>query len=357
MRYIIGACHYHPFRTPEGRPIVLSLLVSIAQKARANPRHIVLPEAEDPRVMTAAAQLSRDATARVSLVGDTRSLRSLAADRGVDLGAVEIADAADDVTRDACAEAIFEARRHKGVTLESAREMTRDPLMLGASMVRAGIADGMVAGAAHPTADVVRAALQLVGMAEGSSIVSSFFLMEHTLPHQAFQGTALYADCAMVIDPDADQLASIAIDTADSAKTLAGISPRVALLSFSTAGSAEHPFVDKVRKAGAIVAKRRPDIDLMTEVQFDAAIIPEILERKAPDIGVPAPANVFIFPDLQSANIGYKIAQRIGGVQATGPVLQGLRLPVNDLSRGCSAEDIVNLVAVTALQAADPSNQ
>ena len=174
--------------------------------------------------------------------------------------------------------------------------------------------------------------------------------MEHDLPHQAFQGTALYADCAMVIDPDPEQLASIAMDTADSARALAGIEPRVALLSFSTAGSAEHDFVDKVRKAGDIVAKRRPDIALMTEVQFDAAIVPEILERKAPDIDVPAPANVFIFPDLQSANIGYKIAQRIGGVQATGPVLQGLRLPVNDLSRGCSVVDIVNLVAVTAVQ-------
>ena len=154
----------------------------------------------------------------------------------------------------------------------------------------------------------------------------------------------------MVIEPPAEQLPSIAMDTADRALALAGIEPRIALLSFSTAGCANHPLVDKVRDAGEIIAEKRPELQLMTEVQFDAAIIPEILSRKAPEIGVPAPANVFIFPDLQSANIGYKIAQRIGGVQATGPVLQGLQLPVNDLSRGCSEADIINLAAVTAVQ-------
>ncbi len=264
---------------------------------------------------------------------------------------VDIIDTTADGRVENLAEVIAEARKHKGVTLQQAMTLATDPLMAGAAMVRAGLADGMVAGAAHPTADVVRAALQLIGMGANSRIVSSFFLMEHNLPHQSIQGTALYADCAMVIDPDAEQLASIAIDTADSARSLAGIDPRVALLSFSTAGSAEHAYVDKVRQAAAIISERRPDIALMPEVQFDAAIIPEILARKAPDIDVPAPANVFIFPDLQSANIGYKIAQRIGGVQATGPVLQGLRLPVNDLSRGCSVEDIFNLVAVTAVQA------
>lgn len=218
-------------------------------------------------------------------------------------------------------------------------------------MVRSGDADGMVAGATHPTADVVRSALQIIGMKKGSKIVSSFFLMEHTLPHQAFQGTAIYADCGMVIDPDADTLACIAMDSADSAADLVEIDPKVALLSFSTAGSAEHSHVDKVRNAGKIINELRPDIKLMTEVQFDAAILPEILQKKAPNIQISAPANVFIFPDLQSGNIGYKIAQRIGGVQAIGPILQGLGRPINDLSRGCSIDDIVNLVAVTSVQA------
>ncbi|MXX17641.1 MAG: phosphate acetyltransferase [Gammaproteobacteria bacterium] len=328
----------------------MSLLTAIADKARTSRRHIVLPEGDDVRVMQAAAALREDGIAEISLVGARDSLEALSASHGIDLAGVDIVDPADEERRERCAAVIHEARRHRNVSLEDARQMALDRLMLGTAMVRAGMVDGMVAGAAHPTAEVVRSALQLVGMNPGSRIVSSFFLMEHALPHQAIQGTALYADCAMVIEPDPEELASIAMDTADNARNLAGIEPRVALLSFSTAGSAEHGHIDRVRAAGALVAERRPDIEIMTEVQFDAAIIPEILQRKAPGIGVPAPANVFVFPDLQSANIGYKIAQRIGGVQATGPVLQGLRLPVNDLSRGCSVEDIFNLVAVTAVQ-------
>lgn len=329
----------------------MSLIDAIIAAARANPAHIVLPEGDDPRVISAASQLVSRQIATISLIGDPARIRAVADANAVDLADVDIVDTGDTARADSLGEVILAARKHKGVTSQAARQLALDPLMAGAAMIRAGQADGMVAGAVHPTADVVRAALQLIGMAPDSRIVSSFFLMEHDLPHQAFQGTALYADCAMVIDPDPEQLASIAMDTADSAKALAGIEPRVALLSFSTAGSAEHAHVDKVRRAGAIVAERRPDLALMPEVQFDAAIVPEILARKAPDIAVPAPANVFIFPDLQSANIGYKIAQRIGGVQATGPVLQGLRLPVNDLSRGCSVNDIFNLVAVTSVQA------
>ena len=329
----------------------MSLIDAIIAAARANPAHIVLPEGDDPRVISAASQLVSRQIATISLIGEPARIRAVADANAVDLADVDIVDTGDTDRADSLGEVILAARKHKGVTSQAARQLALDPLMAGAAMIRAGQADGMVAGAVHPTADVVRAALQLIGMAPDSRIVSSFFLMEHDLPHQAFQGTALYADCAMVIDPDPEQLASIAMDTADSAKALAGIEPRVALLSFSTAGSAEHAHVDKVRRAGAIVAERRPDLALMPEVQFDAAIVPEILARKAPDIAVPAPANVFIFPDLQSANIGYKIAQRIGGVQATGPVLQGLRLPVNDLSRGCSVNDIFNLVAVTSVQA------
>lgn len=330
----------------------MTLLSAITDKARTNRRHIVLPEGDDARVMEAATALAADGVADISLVGARNRLLDEAESHGIDLSGVAIVDPDDKDLRDRCAVAIHEARRHKQVSLEDARQLALNRLTLGTAMVRAGMADGLVAGAAHPTAEVVRNALQLIGMKPGSRIVSSFFLMEHALPHQAIQGTALYADCAMVIDPGAEELASIAVDTADNARNLAGMEPRLALLSFSTAGSAEHEFVDKVRDAGVLIAAQRPDIDLMAEVQFDAAVIPEILQRKAPGMAVPAPANVFIFPDLQSANIGYKIAQRIGGVQATGPVLQGLRLPVNDLSRGCSVEDIFNLVAVTAVQSA-----
>ncbi len=302
------------------------------------------------RILQAASTLVRENIATISLIGNHHEIQSLAHSHRIDLKDIRIVDDSDTELHAQCADVIHEARRHKPLSREEARQLTQNRLMLGVAMVRCGMVNGLVAGAVHATAEVVRSALQVIGMRPDSRVVSSFFLMEHTLPHQASQGTALYADCAMIIDPNPEQLASIAMDTADNARSLAHIEPKVALLSFSTAGSAAHPLVDKVRSAGRIIAMQRPDIDLMTEVQFDAAVMPEILQRKAPDIKISAPANVFIFPDLQSANIGYKIAQRIGGVEATGPILQGLRLPVNDLSRGCSIRDIIRLVAVTAVQ-------
>jgi len=331
----------------------MNTLERIKQTARDNQRCIVLPEATDPRVIDAAGRLAEDGIARIILVGSRASFPGTPSRDLFDHDRITVIDPADAAQRDRLAAVIFEARKHKGISEQDARQLATDPLVVGAAMVRNGDADGMVAGAAHPTANVVRAALQLVGMDQESKIVSSFFLMQHDLPHQAIQGTVIYADCAMVIDPSADELACIAIDSARSATRLAGIDPKIALLSFSTAGSAEHTNVAKVREAGRIIQKRAPELALMTEVQFDAAIISDILTSKAPDIVVEAPANIFIFPELQSGNIGYKIAQRIGGVQAIGPILQGLKRPVNDLSRGCSADDIVNLVAVTSVQASE----
>jgi len=330
----------------------MSTLDNIISKARQEPRHIILPEGLDHRVIQAAIEIRREKIADISLVGNASGIAAEAEEHGLSVAEINIIDPASQQHQVRYAEVLYEARKHKSISRQDASGLVQDPLIMGACMVRSGDADGMVAGATHPTADVVRCALQFIGMKHGSRIVSSFFLMEHSLPHQAFQGTAIYADCGMVIDPDAETLACIAIDSADSAARLTGIEPTVALLSFSTAGSAEHKNVDKVRDAGNLVSQRRPDIKLMTEVQFDAAILPQILKKKAPDIKVEAPANVFIFPDLQSGNIGYKIAQRIGGVQAIGPILQGLNQPINDLSRGCSVEDIVNLVAVTSVQAA-----
>jgi phosphate acetyltransferase len=331
----------------------MNTLSQIIESAVSVNKRIVLPEGNDPRVVEAGSLIVKHNIANLTLLGDPGEIETIAKDRSIDLGGLNIIDPADPHQQVNLAPTLFDARKHKDVSEADALSMIADPLLMGASMVRAGVADGMVAGAAHPTADVVRSALQLVGKKPGSKIVSSFFLMQHDLPHQAFKGTALYADCGMVIEPSAEELACIAIDSADSAVSLAGIEPKVALLSFSTAGSAEHANVTRVREAGDIVAELRPDIALMTEVQFDAAIIPEILEKKAPDIPIKAPANVFVFPELQSGNIGYKIAQRIGGVQAIGPILQGLNKPINDLSRGCSVDDIVNLVAVTAVQASD----
>ena len=308
------------------------------------------------RVLEAASLIAQQGLAKVVLIGERDAVLHLAGEHHIDIGNREHLVIENPNTSDYTekyTDRLFQIRQHKGLTLDQARKQILDPLTFAALKVLSGDADGVVAGAINTTSAVVKTALQLIGMRPQSELVSSFFLMQHNLPHHALQGTAIYADCALVIAPDAGQLADIAIASADSAKNLAGLEPKVALLSFSTAGSAKHPNVDKVIEAGDIIRQKRPDIELMTEVQFDAAIMPHILQQKAPHSAVAAPANVFIFPELQSANIGYKIAQRIGGVKAIGPVLQGLNHPLNDLSRGCSVEDIIQLVAVTSVQATE----
>ena len=317
-------------------------LQKIAAQAARDKKKIVLPEGADARV--AAAARAAEGLAEVIVIAENGDVAG-------DCGAAQIINPRKNPRADEHAEVLLRARKKDGMTHAQALREIRAPLTLAMCMTACGDADGCVAGAVNTTANVVRAALQIVGMKNEDGLVSSFFFMLHDLPHQALQGPAVFADCAMVIDPDAEQLARIAMDTADSAAALLQLKPRVALLSFSTAGSARHAQVDKVRAAGEIVAARRGDIALLTEVQFDAAVIPEILQRKAPALASLAPANIFIFPDLQSANIGYKIAERLGAVTAVGPILQGLARPVNDLSRGCNVNDIVSLIAVTALQA------
>ncbi len=329
----------------------MNTMESIIQQATADSKKIVLPETNDVRILRAAQVIKSRGIAEPILTGKPDQIRHLAEDNGIEIQQIDIVDIEQSPDMDKYISTLMEARKHKGMTRETASELIHSPLIHAACMVKSGDADGCVAGAAHSTSDVVRAALQVVGMSAGSSMVSSFFLMQHNLPHQAIQGAALFADCGLVIEPNAQQLAQIAIQSAKSARELLGISPTVALLSFSTAGSGSHPNVDKVKQAGDIIQSEEPDMNLMVEVQFDAAVLPEVLKSKAPDIKATAPANVFIFPDLQSGNIGYKIAQRLGGVDAIGPILQGLASPVNDLSRGCSVDDIVKLVAVTSLQA------
>lgn len=323
----------------------MSLFETIFERARAAQSTIVLPEGGDPRVTAAAGRVLETGLARIVLLHRGESDPGLGPH-----DALAIINPETDGRAGRYAETLYELRRHKGLTREQAQEAVKDSLVFSSMMTRLGEADGYVAGAAHTTASVLRAALQVVGVAKGARQVSSFFIMEHRMAHQAVQGVALYADCAMVIDPGPEELADIAMATARHARSLLGIEPVVALLSFSTAGSAVHPCVDKVRQAGELVTAAMPGLTLLPEVQFDAAILPDILAKKAPDLEAAAPANVFIFPDLQSANIGYKIAERIGGVIATGPILQGLSKPVNDLSRGCGIDDIVRLIAITALQ-------
>jgi len=323
------------------------LFERIFQSARNANRTIVLPEGSDEQVVAAANQATALGLSKIVLLRSQHARTECVPDP-----ALSVIDPEADSRAGDYAALLLELRKHKGLTQEEAVRAVRNPLVFCALMVRSGHADGYVAGADNPTADVLRPALQIVGMAEDAKQVSSFFIMEHRLSHQAIQGIVLYADCAMVIDPSPSELADIAIATARHAQELLEIEPVVALLSFSTAGSAEHPLVDKVREAGSIVASRMPDLPLLPEVQLDAAIVPDILSRKAPGMTTAGPANVLIFPDLQSANIGYKIAERIGGVKATGPILQGLSKPVNDLSRGCNTDDILRLIAITALQSA-----
>lgn len=317
------------------------------ERARALNKRIVLPEGEDPRTIRAVRTILERRIARPILLGDPTVIRKQAEAEGFVVPAsVLIHNPRTAERRSTYAQHLYQRRKHRGLTYEQALEAVEDVLYFGDLMVANGDADGCVAGAAHPSPDVVRAAIHVLGVAEGSALVSSFFLM--VLP----DGRSLtFADCGVNPDPDANQLASIGIDAAANHQFLTRESPRVAFLSFSTKGSAKHEAVDKVCEAVRIAKASRPDLALDGELQFDAAFVPSVGERKAPGSDVAGQANVFVFPDLNAGNIGYKIAQRIGGAEAYGPILQGLSKPANDLSRGADADDIVNVVAITAIQA------
>jgi phosphate acetyltransferase len=328
----------------EGKKMAeLEILKEIKEKAAAKKKTIVLPESHDERVLQAAEILTKNNIVKVITLGNEEKIREDAQRLGVDLTGVRIIDFEKSEKLSDFANIFYNLRKHKGISIEEAREAMKRDLFFGAMMVREGMADGSVAGSTASTGDVLRAAIQCVGMPEGISIVSSFFLM--ILPEKTYT----FADCAVVPNPDAAQLADIAISTADNHRKLLDEEPMVAMLSFSTKGSAKHESVDKVIEATEIVKKKRPDIKIDGELQFDAAIISSIGKRKAPGSEVAGKANVLIFPDLNAGNIGYKIAQRLGGAEAIGPIVQGLKKPLFDLSRGCSVEDIVNVAAIAAL--------
>jgi phosphate acetyltransferase len=319
------------------------LMEEIIKKASLQKRTIVLPESHDDRVIKAAEILVKGKVASIITLGKEDSVWNRAKELGCDLSGVRVIDPEKSDRLSDFTNIYFNLRKKKGISIEAARDTMKRELFFGAMMIREGMANGSVAGSAASTADVLRAGIHCIGMPEGISTVSSFFLM--ILPEKTYS----FADCAVVPAPDVEQLADIAITTAINHQKLTGEEPYIAMLSFSTKGSAEHESIDKVIQATALAKKKRPELNIDGELQFDAAVIDSIGRRKAPGSNVAGRANVLIFPDLNAGNIGYKIAQRLGKAEAVGPVIQGLKKPFFDLSRGCSVDDIVNTAAIAAL--------
>lgn len=332
----------------------MSMLQDLRNRAASRPAHIVMSEGHDPRIVAGAVEAVRAGIARITLVGPAGQIQTHLAPAGATVAdAITIQDPMTSDLTEEVAAAYFELRKHKGIREDYAAEQARNPLVFAAMMVRLGLADGTVGGAVATTSDTVRAALQVIGKAKDAPLVSSFFLMALPDNHPSGRSAMIFGDCGLVIDPDAGELAAIAVASAASCTQLLGDTPKVALLSFSTMGSARHPNVTKVTDAVELLKSDHPDLDADGEFQFDAAFVPSVGASKAPGSSIAGHANVMIFPNLDAGNIGYKIAQRIGGCQAIGPVLQGLAKPANDLSRGCTADDVTNMIAVTVLQVAE----
>ena len=329
----------------------MNIVTGIQEKARKLKGRIVLPEGHEERNIQAAKKLISEGICTPVLLGKIDDIKKSCLSLKINTEKLEMIEPLQDGQVEFYADDYYRLRKEKGMTPDEARKTMQNTLYFGAMMVRHGRVDGSVAGALNTTGDVLRAAIQIIGLAKGIDVVSSSFLM--VMPE--FQGERnklfVFADCAVLPDPTAEQLASIAISSAETMRKLGGQEPRVAMLSFSTKGSAKHDRIDKVLKALSIVKQKAPDLMVDGELQLDAAVISSIAKRKAPDSQVAGQANVLVFPDLDSGNIGYKLTQRFGGAEAIGPVIQGLAKPANDLSRGCSVDDIVNVAAIASVLA------
>ena len=321
----------------------------LKSKAKSDLKTIVLAEGEELRTIKAASIVKAEGYAKTILLGNADKINAIANDEGIDIAGIEIIDPS--CGNEEFAELFAELRKKKGVTLEQARETVKDPLYYGVMMVKTGQVDGMVAGAVNSSANVIRPSLQILKTAPNTKIVSAFFIMNVPDCEYGENGTFVFGDSGLNQDPTADELSEIAISSAASFKQLVGAEPKVAMLSYSTYGSAKHDLVTKVQEATKLAKEMAPELALDGELQLDAAIVESVGKQKAPDSDVAGSANVLIFPDLNAGNIGYKLVQRLAKAEAYGPILQGVAAPVNDLSRGCTAEDIAGVVAITAVQA------
>ena len=331
----------------------MSFIDDIKNRARKEVKTIVLPEATEIRTLKAVDIISKDEFCKIILVGNKEEIVNLAKENNFDISKAEIIEPSNSADYEEYVNAFYELRKNKGMTEEKARELMLDPVFFGMMMVKQERADGLVSGAVHSTADTLRPALQILKTAPGTKLVSTFVVMD--VPNCEFgeDGVFLFSDCGLNQNPNSEELSEIALSTAKSFKQIIGKEPRVAMLSYSTMGSAKAEEVDKVRIATQLAKEKAPELAIDGEMQFDAAIVPSIAKQKAPESTVAGKANTMIFPDLQAGNIGYKLVERLAKAEAYGPICQGMAKPVNDLSRGCKAEDIVGVVAITCVQAQD----